>query len=147
MNCDQYPLFRFARGEITSARASRMAAHVAHCTTCQQRLQVILALQRYHRTRERSRRRPQWLLVAAGLALTVAAVVVEKVFQDGPPDSPVVAVQLPYPLVLLNNRSEVDPDRRPAYQAYLVPIRSPVSGWKQREKVTFSSSEFVRVFC
>ncbi len=30
-----------------------------------------------------------------------------------------LAVSLPYPLVLLNNRSEVDADRRAVYQVYL----------------------------
>ena len=120
MNCDQYPLFRFARGELSSASASGMAAHMARCSTCEQRLQVIVALQRYHRNRERRWLRPHWLLVAAGLALTVVTMAVEKeLLQDGHPDSSVVAVEVPYPLVLLNNRSEVDRDRRVAYQAYV----------------------------
>ena len=120
MNCDQYPLFRFARGELPSVPAGRMAAHVAHCTTCQQRLQVIVALQRYPQNRERRWRRPQWLLVAAGLSLAVATVVVEKgLRQDRAPDFSIVTVAIPYPLVRLNNRSEVEADRRPGYQAYL----------------------------
>ena len=97
-----------------------MAAHVARCNTCGQRLQVIVALQRYHRNRGRRWRPAPWLLVAAVLALAVATVGVEKrLFQDGPPDLSVIAVELPYPLVLLNNRSEGDADRRAAHQPYL----------------------------
>ena len=120
MNCDQYPLFRFERGELSLAGASRTAAHVARCSTCQQRLQVIVALQQHHRNRERRWRRPQWLLVAAGLTLVVATVAVQKgLLREGPPDSSVLAVELPYPLVLLHNRSEVDADRRVAYQEYV----------------------------
>ena len=120
MNCDQVPLFRFSRGELNPASAGRMAAHVAGCNTCAQRLQVMVALQEYHRKRELRWRRSRWLLVAAALALAVATVAVEKgLLQDGPPGPSVVAVEFPYPLVLLNNRSEVDADRRAAYQVYL----------------------------
>ena len=120
MNCDQYLLFRFSRGELNPASAGRMAAHVADCNTCAQRLQVIVALHEYHRKRELRWRRSQWLLVAAVLALVVATLAVKKgLLQDRPPDRSVMAVEFPYPLVLLNNRSEVDADRRAAYQVYI----------------------------
>ncbi len=61
MNCDQVPLFGFSRGELKPASAGRMAAHVAGCNTCAQRLQVIVALQEYYRKRELGWRRPRWL--------------------------------------------------------------------------------------
>ena len=98
MNCDQVPLFRFSRGELNPARAGRMAAHVAGCNTCAQRLQIIVALQEYHLKRELRWGRPRWLLVAA-VALAVATVAVEQVLlQDAPPDPSVLAVE--YPTIL-----------------------------------------------
>ncbi len=119
MNCDQYPLFRFSRGELNAASAGRMAAHVAGCNTCAQRLQVIVALQEVHRKRKLRWPRPGWLLAAAVLALAVVTVAVEQgLLRNRPPDPSVIAVEFPYPLVLLNNRSEVDTDRRAAYQVY-----------------------------
>ena len=99
MNCDRVPLFRFSRGELNPASAGRMAAHVAACNTCAQRLQVIVALHEYHRKRVFRWGRPRWLWVAAVLALAVATVVVEQVLlQDAPPDPSVLAVE--YPTIL-----------------------------------------------
>ncbi len=122
MNCEGYPLFRFSRGELNPAGARRTAEHVAECDTCSQRLQVMVALQEYHLENglRRRRRRRWWLVAAAVLALAVVTVFVQQSLrQDGPPKPSVIAVKIPYPLVLLNNRSDAETDRRSAYQAYL----------------------------
>ena len=119
MNCDRYPLLGFARGELSSDSAGRMAAHVAGCKTCEQRLRVVVALQEYYGGRQLRWRRPGWLVAAAALAVAVATVALERGLAPGrTPHAPTLAEELPYPLVLLSNRSEVDADRRAAYQAY-----------------------------
>ncbi len=122
MSCEQVPLLELVRCELDQERIQLALRHLEGCRECRERVRVMSLLElAAAEPMGRAHSGKKWYAVAAVAVLTLAgaAMVILRVSGPVPFDPATLATREPYPLVLLDTRSEA-PDRRcrEAYQWY-----------------------------
>lgn len=112
MNCEQIPLPELVRCELDEDRIRTTLRHLEECRSCRERIRVMCLLELAGA--DQARRRPavvrKWYAMAAGivLALVGAAILYRSGRVQFEPSA--LATREPYPLVLLDARSEAPRD-------------------------------------
>ncbi len=122
MSCEQVPLLELVRCELDQERIQITLRHLEECRECRERVRVMSLLELAGRERMGwARSGKNWYAVAAVAVLTLAgaAMVILRMGSPAPFDPAALAPREPYPLVLLDTRSEAAGGRcREAYQLY-----------------------------
>lgn len=123
MNCEQVPLLELVRCELDEDRIRTTLRHLEECRDCRERVRVMSLLESAgaEQARPRSARwhLRKWYAVAAAVALALVGTAV--VYRGGPArfEPAALATREPYPLVLLDVRSEASQAScREAFELY-----------------------------
>jgi hypothetical protein len=108
MNCEQVPLLELVRCELDEDRIRTTLRHLEECRSCRERVRLmsLLELAGVEQARPRSAGVKKWYAVAA---VVVLALVGAAILHRGGPvrfEPAALATREPYPLVLLDARSE-----------------------------------------
>lgn len=111
MNCEEYPLLKLVRGELSSARTERTLRHLELCRDCRERIRIMAMLDLEGGPRNSSgwgkiRIREGWRrpLAAMAAAILLACAVVYQSWKPDPVDVRSLAIREAYPLVRLESR-------------------------------------------